>query len=463
MTQSGSKSNDLLLRFRVEQPSLEQPRRQRGGWVMWCLLGVVMGVCGWWVSKQLLLDGLSQQLVESESRSDALVTLQRLSMLGDDATEPLCRALLHQDERVAQSAYLMLDNRISEWQKDSAENADNFAQLASLLDVIPDDTLPTRLALASSLATRLLVFCNGQTQQDFVQVIAHCESVVKRSANAQFRQHDILPAPVSSNVAATDKPEFSPVPPPLPSPEASQSAADASKSYSISMSDDEEVPAESSGAPIYASNESSGMETPVAGIRMVPRRPISLSSGRVVSETAATYSIPTDENRPAELARQPAAAVLDAPMQQMVPQPQYDLTSIPDLPISDLVRLLAVRQPKVAQTAALALKAKGMDDRRIELASRIAGELAVGSRASKIEMAQNVVSLYNLDEPSPWLLWIAEDSDPEVRKTAIGLLHGQVDEGVGRHLRSMLGFEANPAVARTLRQVLASNPGLPLR
>ncbi|GAB5402638.1 MAG: hypothetical protein Aurels2KO_08690 [Aureliella sp.] len=488
MTQSGSKSNDLLLRFRVEKPEPEQPPRQLGGWVMWCLLGVVMGVCGWWVSKQLLVDGLSQQLVESESRGDALVTLQRLSMLGDDAVEPLCRALLHQDERVAQSAYLMLDSRISQWQNDAVENEENFTQLAKLLDVIPDDTLPTRLALASSLATRLLVFCAGQTQQDFSQAIAHCESVVSRSTNAQFRQQDIDSGLTSGSIAANSNASgsnavdvnvanvsvASPVPPPLQA-QGDNGLGDSAAPFTKSLSDSDEsrasnfadVPSLSnSGVPVYQmgnSNIESAQSTPMASIRMVPRRPISLSGGRRVSETAAKYSISADASRPAELAQQPAAAVLDAPMQQMVPAPQYDLASIPDLPIADLVRLLAVGQPKVAQTAALALKSKGMDDQRIELASRIAGELATGSRASKIKMAQDVVSLYDLDEPSPWLLWIAEDSDSQVRKTAIGLLHGQVDEGVGRHLRSMLGLESNPAVIQTLRQVLASNPGLPLR
>lgn len=454
-------TNDLNLTFRIEEPREQRPSWVPGGWAVLCLLGIVMGVCGWWVSKQLLVDSLAEQLVDSDSRGDALVSLQRLSLLGDDATEPLCRALLHQDEQVSKAAYLMLDGRITDWQQSPVENQAALLRLARLLDSLPEDTLPTRLALASSLATRMLVFCSGQSTEDFTQTIRLCESVVNRSSESQFLPTSVIDATVE--IERSDAAEAAAsVPPPLPPVE----QPPAGQVYSLS---DEPEALRSPDIPLYSSS-STPVDPSMARVQLgsptqlVPNQ-AGPTTARVLSETSASYrgQAPGSSrtgNRP-ELLRQAAAATLEAPLQELVLAPEIDLASIGDMSISQLVRLLAAEQPKVAQTAALALRAKNMDDDRIELASHVASVLATGPRASKINIAQEI-AIGDID-PIPWLLWIAEDSDPEVRKTAIGLLHGQVDASVARQLRSRLGAESNPVVADTLRQVLARNPGSSIR
>lgn len=456
-------TNDLNLTFRIEEPREQRPSSVRGGWVVLCLLGIVMGVCGWWVSKQLLVDSLAEQLVESESRGDALVSLQRLSLLGDDATEPLCRALLHQDDQVAKAAYLMLDGRITDWQQNPAENQAALSNLARLLNSLPGDTLPTRLALASSLATRMLVFCSGQSALDFDDTVGLCEAVVSRSSEAQFSPAAAIDAAaVVARTDALNQAGPTSVPPPLPPVE------EVFTEQVYSLSDSPEALG-SPTIPVYSSSSTPAIES-MARVQL--GSPMQLAPNqagptptRLLSETSASYRVQpletTGGNNQPELVRQSPAATLDGPLQDFASAPEIDLASIGGMTISQLVRLLAAEQPKVAQTAALALRAKNMDDGRIELASHVASELAQGSREGKIKIAQDI-AIGDID-PIPWLLWIAEDDDPEVRKTAFGLLHGQVDDSVARQLRSRLGFEPSPVVANTLRQVLARNPGNSVR
>jgi hypothetical protein len=137
---------------------------------------------------------------------------------------------------------------------------------------------------------------------------------------------------------------------------------------------------------------------------------------------------------------------------------QVDLSRIEELDFDQLVRLLASVQPGVPQAAALALRAKNMPDDRLALAS----ELATSSPQRRISLIQQIAIRDDLD-PRPWLLWMAEDGEPEVRKQAITSLASMTDLTVQRELRQLLNNEQNEDVAQSIRQVLVTRSPSSLR
>ena len=134
-----------------------------------------------------------------------------------------------------------------------------------------------------------------------------------------------------------------------------------------------------------------------------------------------------------------------------------DLQQIPDMGIEQLVRLLASSQPGVAQRAALSLRTQGFDDRRLELAS----ELATCSTSRRVHLLNQLVQ--SDLEPAPWLIWMAEDGEPEVRLLAASWLNSMVTPEIQRRLRGLLPSESDERVAQVMRQALLVSPDLSLR
>jgi hypothetical protein len=163
-------------------------------------------------------------------------------------------------------------------------------------------------------------------------------------------------------------------------------------------------------------------------------------------DTAATeHALTSQVQRPANVEEQPVSSMLRLKV-------DADLASIEHLEPDQLVRLLASAQPRVAQAAALALRAKGFSDERLAMAS----ELATALPADQIALLQAIANRPDLD-PRPWLLWMAEDGPPEVRQHAVAILSSMVsDLIIQRDLRRLLAQESDERVAQTIRQVLMS-------
>ena len=117
---------------------------------------------------------------------------------------------------------------------------------------------------------------------------------------------------------------------------------------------------------------------------------------------------------------------------------------------AELVRLLGNEQADVAKAAALALRYKGFSDKEIELAS----ELAMASAARRIELMQQISASSDNFAPQPWLVWMAEDGQPEVRRMAISLLSSMLSDEVQRSLRMLMFREEDQDIKDLIRKVL---------
>jgi hypothetical protein len=125
------------------------------------------------------------------------------------------------------------------------------------------------------------------------------------------------------------------------------------------------------------------------------------------------------------------------------------LRGIRKLPQDKLLRLLESRQDRMVTQAAQELQRRGVQPEHLELGL----ELARGSVAERLQAMDQLVRVAGLN-PVPWLAWMAESSDREVRLRAVSLLGATADEEALQKLRQLKMKESDNRVAEQINQVL---------
>jgi hypothetical protein len=162
------------------------------------------------------------------------------------------------------------------------------------------------------------------------------------------------------------------------------------------------------------------------------------------NSVARKPELPVVVATPASISNHPVAKL-------RVVSSQPDLNGIEKLQIAELIRLLAHDNSDVAKAAALGLRNQGMSDAKIQLAS----ELAMGSASRRLELIQQLATSGDMD-PRPWLVWMGEDGEPEVRRMAISLLIPMADENVYRSLRNLAARENDSQIRDLITRALIS-------
>ncbi len=469
----------LDLTFRAE-PAVTQPQRSvlPGGWWLWCLTGAILGIAGWLAGRQQLTSSLTAQLTQSNSVAEAMLAVEGLLMLDADASLEIVRGLEHEKLEVARTAYRTLDMQITRWRElEPAVGLEHMQRLADRLRQLPDSTPADNLVLASSLASRIFSICLERDDPQLRPLMRACEVVFQRLGAARSRldantqQLDanlasaLPPPPVDIPAAQVSETRFTQ---PALQPAAALGIQDATgDGTGDSMSGTTiPVPSPQTMASLQmtlgptqprmrkasAERTMAGealSESPVQLLNAGEPAPFSLAIGEggSVDGNRESPDLPVVMNRPASLSATPLA-------EMKIVSSQINLDGVQHLEIEELVRLLGHTQPRVVQAAALALRAKGMDDDKLALAS----ELACGAAARRLELVQQIASNGRM-EPRPWLLWMAEDGEPEVRKLAVSLISSMLDAQVERSLRNLLARERDPEVERTIREVLMVRGG----
>ncbi|MCA9132628.1 MAG: hypothetical protein KDA45_05725, partial [Planctomycetales bacterium] len=176
----------LDLKFRAE-PASTAGSAFAGGWWLWCLVGVFLGLGGWWASRSLLTRRLSDQLAAAQSPGEAFLALEGLLLLDADATLEIVRGLQHPNAQVARTAYRTLDAQITSWQQlEPAASAARMRSMAHRLHELPPDTPPDNLVLASSLASRIFTICLELDDPQLAPVQTLCENIFQRIAGPRM-------------------------------------------------------------------------------------------------------------------------------------------------------------------------------------------------------------------------------------------------------------------------------------
>ena len=446
---------------------------------MWCLIGIAVGFGLWWGSRHYLTLRLSDQLATAQSPSDAFLALEGLLMLDSNATLEIARGLQHPNTQVARTAYRTLDAQITGWsQLQSSIAAARMRLLAQRLCELPETTPTDNLILASSLASRIFSLCLELDDPQLAPVMAACDSVFQRVGRsaASSPAPTISPVQVASNVVSSTELETLGLQ--INALRPLQSLTQSSPSSATSSDHAGLVPGIAPREVLHSSSS-----TPTANVQFLTAssapqrvpdkqtlireadmdRPASASlsdaSDAEFSLTDAAGSLNDTANgetaapSPAPSLVHGPASIRSKPLVEMPsPRTDVDLDSIQQLDINTLVRLLPSRQPRVAQAAALALRSKGFPDDRLELAS----QLATSPPLERIRILQSIATNPNV-EPRPWLLWMAEIGEVEVKQQAIGLLSSMAqDLSMQQDLRRLLAQESDESVAGAIRQVLVA-------
>lgn len=116
---------------------------------------------------------------------------------------------------------------------------------------------------------------------------------------------------------------------------------------------------------------------------------------------------------------------------------------------AELVKLLASVRPRMRQAAQAELATRGWTQGSVELAS----ELAVASADHRLQLMGVLLHQSEIN-PRPWLLWMAEEGQVEVRIAAVECLAEVMDLESRERLRRILDREQSVAVRQVISTAL---------
>ncbi len=444
-------------------------------WLWLCLIGACIGGGAWYYGRLRLVNYYSQQLSSPDSKADALAAINGLLKLDADAIFEIVNAIESADDDAAMLAFGAIDQKLSQWESlDASEQLRLMRNLAGRLEQLPESISKDRHILAGALASRMLSFTLRNSELSDPNMRAACQNILLRMGRSALIKDDPASRPMVSpteqlvSQGAGKIMALSSPPPPLP-PEKKTTSQGASNVMHLSD-------VTTSPTAMEALNDSVISSVADAKNPAFPRDP----ARQLVHQSAAPESDTADQEpvltrgpstHPATLALTPGSPNTTSFTVQryQTPRNAAEEPSEPDkirlstgdeLPLarigsiadSELLKLLSHPRPRVSQVAALELRKRGMNDQLLQMA----GELAAGTAEMRMRILDDIVRVSGID-PRPWLLWMAQDGEPSVRRKAVSMLASLSDTNVNRQLRLLLNRERDEEVAQALRQALVSS------
>lgn len=433
MTDNKQNIERIDLRFRAPGP--RPSRWLPGGAWLWFAIGLAVGAGGWLYAKQHLRSHLAKQVEPNWSAKESMLALEALGVLGSDTDALLVRGLQHGDQRVARTAWNKLGIRIDQWSSlPLLQQQAQIDHLVKQLSQLPSSLPEANQILVRSLAAKLYSLCVTINDPQLQATMAVCQRLLSpgqqaigniaiENPNDLHGPKTVLPAPEPVPIGIANRLQTAPVLPPEHPESGATHTNPALHDTSFHLSDSNV--AQFSG--VHISSE--------------------LTSEIKDDHPTASSSKP---EMPA-LAKTPASIASYALPRTKLSSEIPELGEITKIEIAELVRLLASDNPDITKAATLALRNHGLSDYRIELAS----ELATGSAVRRMELIQQLAVSPDLD-PRPWLVWMAEDGQPEVRRLAVSLLSSMLDPEIERSMRMLLFREQDEPTRDQIRKVLLS-------
>lgn len=362
-------------------------------------------------SRYWLLNQLTRDF-DNQTTETQLSRLAQLAQLGPAGTQALVAKLKFPDSQVAYSAFEHLRDQQQTWmQLDAKASAANHQTLVAALESLGPDLDLQRGGWVTLLLNQSIAETVAQ-EHEYAR-LAYLTAVDLLS-RLSVQGQQLVPAQkrfVESDPVATYEP----------------------------------LPLISAEPIIRTSTDKQANEIPTSQTE---------SSG---TQTGATPP-PVDSADPLPSVPQPTALQQTAPalfeevspVQQVVGKAQH----VVDAPLTafttrSVIATLRSIQPALRDAAHAELQRRGLDDQQIALAERLADP----------DVRVRLGMLYDLthqfsENPRPWLLWLAEDPEPQVRKAAISILATMDDQQIQKKLQELLVNERSETVADTLRRAL---------
>lgn len=332
--------------------------------------------------------------------------LHQIASLGDLGTQTLISRMLANDPEVAQVAFELLQRQHDEWasRDDEAMTRMHSQMLVGMGRIV--DALPSS---RSAWITRIL--------NDSLMEFADQRSDSARVAYTQANE-------LLAKLAAKDRGHASP---------GSQSEPPVARAPSLvplpvrlrsAPSDSDDL---TSGRPFGSNNGPVSRKNPV----FVGHEPPGQTS-ILVAQLAA--------NQECTPAKSPTRNPND---EHRTPLPLHSWNT------RSVIALLSSRQTVERDRATEELSQRGLSEEEI----RIASQLAAPQTEVRLGLLDSITVRSDID-PRPWLLWLAEDPDRDLRSRAIDALSRVDDEVIRASLRKRLLTEADPEISERIRQIV---------
>lgn len=396
---------------------------------------------------------------EVEHSDAAGETRRMLASMGDDAIGSLVRALGSSRVEVARGARWVLHDQMTSWQSLAAPAAGrNFLRLAAqLADEVGRYDSTARRA-AAELAMLILLRANLSSNEDRLRLYACCDQVLQ-TAGATPTDSDL--GTVAAASRRREKVDHRAWTSDLETPNVDDLDLDESRALRSKRTIDQptKIPPAS-----LANLEDVGLAEPrrlIAGLtaRKLP------SSGEVAppldqdeaqgSETAMDDPRPGSKDNIAGLdanvgGTSPSRVILasslsgaDTTSREDPRSPdEHDVLALETLPAPRLFSLLRASDPDLLRAAEAELVARGFSRRERELAEHL-----TSAKASERRVWTGLLPRVRGVDAKPWLLWLSDDSDAEVRLAALTLMATSRD----RELLSRVELAATQDASQRVR------------
>jgi hypothetical protein len=376
----------------------------------------------------------------STNSAELPIRLRQVAVFDEAGLPLLVDVLASEDESHASIAGEVLAEQMDRWELLRSEHSSpKVAELVRLLARNRPATSPNAQQTVHDLAMRCLRWPLDRTAVDAQQVIADCETVLTAAHSRSMRGLDDE-AGSEPAVDAVVHQRPAPLPPP-------QSFA-LRDSRPVAVDPRIVTPSLDNG-PLgsEASSNRQGMQVPTT--REAATRPPDTDHRRTnpIDDSAVApspYDVPRHPRVPAVAAN--SASQFGAWTTPLVEGP---LSNLPDI---EVIRRLDSSTPELPNAVTDELRRRGYT----ELDLRIAERLVDPDARIRLQLVQWLPQAPGIDA-GRWLLWLARDDEPQVRKAAITVLATASDPSLRRQLERIAQEEQDPAVLQTVRSFLESN------
>lgn len=394
--------------------------------------------------------------LESGTYEDVLPILLALHELNPDQTEPVVQQLDSADSEIRFAAYRLLQEKIDRWKKEKTDEKQLQAFVAAMqkLNCTAQETLLLRSQLASQLAAILdksgLKIAQLQNGIDLMIAAGQPSpgSTQKSEIDPMGTPATMAPTPELRSAISVSRPPVPTTRTRIVDIENRSSAHDVDSPTLAQMGN-----TNASLATLPNQSNANSQLPQRSPADSISKLPPSLNEASISARPSVAEMPSRAPQKVPSIATQVVAAA--PPLLKMsettsdVSDLQTSIRGIDKLPFERLLNLLSSAQSKLVREASDELLRRGIQASHLECLL----DLAQGTVERRLSLMDSMVRDQNLDSV-PILTWMAEQSDPQVRRKAIALLGALSNQDAIRNLRQLKQREPDGAIADQISQVL---------
>jgi len=335
--------------------------------------------------------------------TEVLPTLRKLAELGDDQIDFLVSQLGSDQERIVAPAWQVIDEQMTRWRMLKSEDSSRkVAKLASSLARHVPNFLVESKPLASDLAAKILAWPTDRKAVDMSRLIADCDLILREAS-----RRDVVPGRKFVRRSATDR--------------GRSNQANAGKNGIASSATTVEPPL----PPL--SDFMDGDRKRKAG---EPRNFDPSQSKSLDSNSGGDTKAPVED--PDSVSSLANAAT---------PEEWANRTTL------EVIKLLQSKDVVEAALAAKEFRRRGF----AELHHRFAEQLTSPDPQVRQKFAESLPLVGTVDV-RPWLIWLSQDDDADVRLAAVSIMATRDDPEFRKRMRQLEFEESNPEVLKQIRR-----------